>query len=386
MADELKTLAADIVQQVSAIRELPLKTPVETTVLDQAGLDDYVRDSFERDVTPAMLAAQEGLYIRLGLLPSDASLERLYLDLLGSQVLGLYDDTDKSLYVVARGETVGGLEKITMSHELDHALQDQHFDLSKLLPEGVIDQSDRDLARRSVAEGDGTLLMSQWATQHLTAIELVQIAQAASDPEQQAILARTPAILSAPLQFPYVQGLDLVLGRYQAGGWAAVDALYADPPDTTEQVIHTDKLADREPAIDVALPTDLASRLGAGWAIAQEDTFGEYLTSVWLDQPAGASGGVAAGTAAAGWGGDRMAYLTGPDGADLVVWSTAWDTAADAQEFLQAASPVVEAGGGGHAIEVDPGDPTRVWIVMAGDQDTMCRATAALGFAACRGA
>jgi hypothetical protein len=41
--------------------------------------------------------------------------------------------------------------------------------------------------------------------------------------------------------------------------------------------------------------------------------------------------------AAAGWGGDRVVDLEGPDGTWAVVWQTTWDTAADAAEFAPAA-------------------------------------------------
>jgi hypothetical protein len=382
---QLKALADEIAGQVATIRELDLLRPIKTEVLDQAALDAFVLRRFDEETPPAELTAQEGLYKRLGLLPPDASLRDLTVDLLTSQVLGFYDTDDETFRVVARGDAIGGIEKFTMSHELDHALQDQHFDLDKLLPPDLKEQGDLLLARRSVAEGDATLVMTQWATGHLTPQELVDTLAAANDPEAQAVLARTPAILTAPLEFPYVQGLQLVMSARSGGGWSAVDDLYADPPSSTEQVLHPAKYAAREAPIPVELPSDLATRLGAGWSLATEDTFGEYLTALWLQRPGDGATSVKPDPAAEGWGGDRMAYLTGPGGADAAIWETAWDTQADAQEFYQAAAVLVDASGGGHSIEVDPDDPTRIWIVLTSDKSTMCKATDVLGFAACHG-
>ena len=147
---------------------------------------------------------------------------------------------------------------------------------------------------------------------------------AASDPEVAAVLARTPAILRVPLEFPYSTGLGFVQGLSATGDWAAVDAAYERMPDSTEQILHPEKYASAEAPVKVALPADLATRLGAGWTVPLQDTFGELQLGIWLHE-----GGVettAANAAAAGWGGDRLAVLDGPGDAWAVVMDTAWDT------------------------------------------------------------
>ena len=68
--------------------------------------------------------------------------------------------------------------------------------------------------------------------------------------------------------FPYTTGLGLTQGQFLAsGGYAGVDALFADPPDSTEQVLHPDKLNPREAPIEVTFDADLAAKLGAGWCV-----------------------------------------------------------------------------------------------------------------------
>jgi hypothetical protein len=373
----VEALADEIAGQVSEIRELPLETPLDTAVLDQDGLEAFVRRSFEEETSEAELDASDGMLTRLGLLDADEDLGELYLELLGSQVLGLYDDETKQLYVVSRGEAIGGLEKFTISHEIDHALQDQAFDLGGLIPD-VDDEGDLVLARQALAEGDATLVGVQWATSNLTPEELVEVAQAAADSEQQALLERMPTILTEVLQFPYLAGLDLVLAVQGEDGWAGVDRLYADPPDSTEQVLHPEKYQAGEAPLDVELPADLATRMGSGWTGALEDTFGEFQASVWLRE-----GGIARTTAddaAEGWGGDRMAYLTGPDGADAVVWRTAWDTAADARQFLDSAGRAV--GDGDSPGTVIRASDTEVVVILASDGPALDAAVAAMGYGA----
>ena len=117
-----------------------------------------------------------------------------------------------------------------------------------------------------------------------------------------------------------------------------MDGLFANPPDSTEQVLHPDKFASREKPVEVAFPTDLAARLGDGWKVSLEDTLGEVLLEVVL-RDGGAS---ATNDAAAGWGGDRVALVEGPGGAKAVVMDTAWDTADDAAEFEAALGPTVD--------------------------------------------
>jgi hypothetical protein len=370
----LEALAAEIAGEVSEIRELPLETPLDTAVLDQDGLEAFVRRSFEQETSEAELDASDGMLTRLGLLDADEDLGELYLELLGSQVLGLYDDETKQLYVVSRGEAIGGLEKFTISHEIDHALQDQAFDLGGLIPD-VDDEGDLVLARLALAEGDATLVGVQWATTNLTPEELVQVAQAAADPEQQALLERMPTILTEVLQFPYLAGLDLVLAVQGEDGWAGVDRLYADPPDSTEQVLHPEKYEAGEAPLDVELPADLATRMGSAWTETFADTVGEFQASVWLRE-----GGIARTTAddaAEGWGGDRIAYLTGPDGADAVVWRTVWDTAADARQFLDSAGRAV--GDGDSPGTVIRASDTEVLVILASDGPALDAAVAAMG-------
>ena len=96
--------------------------------------------------------------------------------------------------------------------------------------------------------------MTEWASAHLTPAELVQMIGESTDPEQAKILAEMPDILKDSLLFPYTSGLDLVRSIRTAGGWPAVASLYADPPASTEQVLHSEKYASHEAPIAVTFP------------------------------------------------------------------------------------------------------------------------------------
>ena len=371
-------LYAEIEAQVTQLRGITASKPVERGVFDKPGLCAYITSSFEKENPPKLVSDTEALYKALALMPQEDSLRDLYIELLTSQVAGLYDDETKKMYVVTSTGEIGPAEKVTYAHEYTHALQDQQFTLRDIVGDAK-DQGDRALARSTLVEGDATLLMSLWAQQHMTTQELGEAASAA-DPASEAILARMPAILKDALLFPYTSGLTMTLGAFQqAGGYSGVDGLFANPPDTTEQVIHPEKLAAREPAVAVAFPDDFPGSLGDGWTIAMQDTLGEFQLRTLLADAAQSSD---SNTAATGWGGDRVAWVTGPDGANAAVLDTRWDSDADAAEFAAALGDyVAKLEAVGRTASVLTPAPDRVVVISADGADTLGKIANALGLA-----
>ena len=47
-------------------------------------------------------------------------------------MIGFYDPDTKRMSVKSASGNIGPIQQITFAHEFDHALQDQHFDLTKL--------------------------------------------------------------------------------------------------------------------------------------------------------------------------------------------------------------------------------------------------------------
>ncbi|NJD29140.1 MAG: hypothetical protein FIA92_12700 [Chloroflexi bacterium] len=319
---------------VSDIRGLQPQGDVEPTVIDEATLRQNLEAEFDAEYTAEELAVTEDLYATLGLLPPDSSLRELQLDLLGGQVAGYYSPDRDELFVVSRSGGIGPVEWATYAHEFTHQLQDQHFDLGTFGLDAT-DQTDRALAALSLIEGDATAAQSAWMQTALTPEELGEIVRASVDPAALEVLRRAPAILRETALFPYREGFAFVSAILAGGGYPAVDAAYADPPASTEQVIHPDKYASREAPVEVTIPVGLAEALGAGWTEAGRDTLGEATLRTWLRE--GGLEGAQAGLAAAGWGGDRAVLLRGPDGALGVALVTEWDSAADADEFANAA-------------------------------------------------
>ncbi len=355
-----------IEQQVVAIRGLSPKRPVERAFIDANELRSMLTEQFDTETPPAYLAATERLYKALGVIPADSDLRALSLDLLSGGVAGFYRNDQGKLYIVSSDGEPGAAERFYFSHEYDHALQDQNSTIFTD-QDGILDQSDRILARQAIYEGDATLVMTQWAAGNLSQTDLLELLSAASDPAATAVTDRTPPFMVDTLEFPYTTGLGYVSAVQASGGWPAVNAYFDRMPESTEQIIHPEKYTAAEAPIAVTLPADLATRLGAGWSVPLEDTFGEFQTRAWLSES-----GVPTATAtdaAAGWGGDRLAVIEGPNGAWAVVMKTVWDTAADATEFEAAATTAMGQVLGVGQVLPGAGGTTR-WVLIASDSDT----------------
>ena len=363
--------------QVQALRGLAAVRPVPRQLISGDELRTMLTKEFDDETPPAYLAAQERLYKALGLIKPDASLRTLTLDLLSGGVAAFYRDDQGRIYVRSSSGTPGPTERFYFSHEYDHALQDQHFSVFKD-QKGILDQSDRIIARQAVYEGDASLAMAQWAAGNLQVGELLEVLGASANPEASAALAGAPAILRAPLEFPYTTGLNFVSAAYGQGQWPAVDAFYGRMPASTEQILHPDKYTANEAPVSVAMPADLAKRLGPGWSVPLQDTFGELQLGIWLQE-----GGVDQATAtaaAAGWGGDRLAVLEGPAGAWAIAMQTAWDTDADAAAFETAATTALGKAQGVSRVLPGAGGKTR-WVLVADGAGTLQKVAGALGLA-----
>jgi len=375
-----------IEDQVAAIRGLQPKARLEPTVLDEPALRARIEKAFDEE-NPAEVIRESEIFLKaLGLLPADASLRDLYLELMGSQVAGFYDLEADEMFVVSRSGGIGPVEKATFAHEFVHALQDQHFGADRLVDEEATKgHGDRSLAWRSVVEGDASLVQVVWFQQHLTAEEIQQVLSESSDPEMLRILEAAPAILRETMLFPYTAGAQFAIATFQKGGWAAVDALYEKLPESTEQILHPDKYDAGEAPRPVTLPgNDLARQLGDSWTVADEDTLGEFILFVWIRErraaigpspDPGASPEPLAGRSTAGWGGDRMVLLVGPDGGYAIVLATVWDTLGDAAEFATAARSAVRGLPGGTTVRAS-GDA--VTVLLASDAGVLDRLEAAL--------
>ncbi|MFP5218227.1 MAG: DUF6782 family putative metallopeptidase [Actinomycetes bacterium] len=231
--EEVAALVPGLQEFVAAERGLPFKNPVDVEVLDDdAFLEalyeepaDAPAEREDRDPEPTLKA--------LGLLEDDADLEAEVTESLDEGVVGFYDpDTER---LVVRGREVDAFVEMVIVHELVHALQDQHFELHR--PE--LDEADdeRSLAFTSLVEGDATRVETVWYEEQSPSRqqEIDEVIGGSSGGEF--------GVVEQLLGFPYYAGPAYVEGVLADGGQPALDALFAKPPTTSEQILRPEEPA-----------------------------------------------------------------------------------------------------------------------------------------------
>ena len=240
-------------------------------------------------------------------------------------------------------------QRIDVVHEIAHAVADQHFGLRRLLevaPDGTSRlDGDARRARLALVEGDALLAGLELADPRETFLGAHELTALAA--RLRAAESGAPSWFVDLGQFTHLDGLLFVAGVRAHRPWSAVDALWADPPASTEQVLHPEKYE----ACEAPLAVDEAAlpALPGYGRPAGSDVLGEMVLRSWL---ALAVSPEVAERAAAGWGGDRAAlYRPTPGAAPAdggapapgapLAWTTVWDDAGEADDFARAARQVL---------------------------------------------
>jgi len=355
-------------QQVARIRQLEF---LEEVPAERQSQDDFAR-VLERDLEASFPEAERAGMLRglrrLGMIREEIDLAGALRDAMLTQAGAYYDpETGKFYYLMDAGAIPGGMDVIA-AHELVHALQDQHHDLSAVLepfevfPDGQPRDDDGVLAVRSVIEGDATYVMlvfqlaqlgvdlSDAPDQELAMIRNVAgqsietIAAAAKmqaqmgglDPDgdiAKAIAAMDdiPPYLLEPLYAAYFKGALFCASLKQARGWAGVNEAITSPPLSMEQVLHPEK----HHGDDIDIPSrvrlpDVSWLAEPGFHELDSAVLGEFYIALLL-RTLGAD--MLDQVASQGWDGDVYAAF-GRAEETLVVLATTWDGESDAREFF----------------------------------------------------
>lgn len=362
--DGLAAAVAEIESQVRETRQLPDPGIGAPELLTRDELAAELDASFAEDYPPEEREADNIVLRAMGLLTPEQDVGELQQSLLTSQVLGFYDDELQRMVIVSDAG-LDALARITYAHEYTHALQDGAFGLAGLELDAQ-GEDDRTLAHLALAEGDATVTMFLWALQF--APEVMAEIQETPIPDT----GDAPQWMIDTLSFPYLAGATFIFQLWTTADPAAVDAVWAEPPVSTEQVIHYDKYVAGEAPIEIG-QLDLAAALGDGWSGVESNTIGEAQVSIIL-RYLGASEQEAA-AASSGWGGDRLTAARNGDDVALA-WRTAWDRPADATEFTEAWGEIIEAGAIPIPARVEQLSDTEV-LVVHGSTEAIVEATLA---------
>jgi hypothetical protein len=299
---------------------------VRIQFLYQSALNKLYLDRFNHGYLPPERESDQKLLTTLGVIGPNDSVAQILLGVVQEQILGLYNQDDKTMYLLLGDNgQFGPEEKDTFAEEYDHALLDQYYDLGTLAPEHP-DNDDRSLAVNALIQGDAMLMQRLWAQQNLSQAELSEIGRGGSASK----LFSAPLFLREQLLFPYSDGFNFVRQVYQTSGYAGVDDVFRDPPASTAQILHIDKYRNHVAPVPVDLPDLSQGTLGDGWREIGSNVFGELDLRLVLTQMTDNTTGV---RGASGWSGDRWELLE-KNGKQALVSKSVWDTDADATTFF----------------------------------------------------
>ena len=225
-----------------------------------------------------------------------------------------------------------------ISHELVHFLQDQWTGWRLHDWYRDAETTDELEALRWVVEGDATLneLYGEEPplSELLADIQWGPEANSEYDLWYRAFEALTPQD-SENIFAAYAQGSDVMSALRAERGQAAVDALLLDPPESTEQLLHPEKLNSDEQPIELIDLQRLRDELfpATDWNEPIVDRMGEqWLRTLVLTATRFAT---LARNTAAGWGSDQMVLWQSRDGlAEVVTWQVVFDNVGHHREGL----------------------------------------------------
>lgn len=370
--DMLKAKSTE--ETIQIVRGLKFKSPIQIVAKTKEQVGKMLGEREPGDATDEQIEADGEAGAMMGLFPPNTHLKAVSLRMLEGHVLAFYDFTHREMVVVEgtpAGQIEGLMERAGMrdmlgymilAHEFTHALQDQHFNLGASLRKLQFD-SDRELALRSVCEGDATLagwdyMLGGMDHKTLTMLEN-HIGKATN-----AYVGRskgTPLALYASMVFPYTAGLRFVAEAYRRGGWAAVNALYKNPPQSTQQIMDPSLYFDH-PTLPVDIRLSGYKTILDGWRVIEGDRYGELGLQLILQRNLGMHSPEVG--LAKRWAGDQMEIL-GRHGSLTVLWMVVFRDARSAARFARVYAKVLSrTPGARHAYRI--GVRANAILIVAG--------------------
>jgi hypothetical protein len=257
---------ADLASFVETSRQLEFDHPVYVDFLTAEQYSDATRtDETElSDEDKASLESQEREFRALGLVHGDIDLFGATNDLVDTGTLAFYDFHSKRITV--RGTDLTPDLRVTLVHELTHALQDQHWDLTAM-QEGA-PTSGAATASRALIEGDATRLEDMYIDQ-MSAADKRAYDEAQPASADEAGLGTIPDSLVALFGAPYALGDSFLRALEARGGVGEINVAFDKPPTTEEELFDPTLFL----AGDAAKPLD-ALEAPKGAEVIDEGDFG----------------------------------------------------------------------------------------------------------------
>jgi hypothetical protein len=293
LAQQTRPVFSQMDQMVATLAEItgwPVKKKVPSEILTKEEFQHYLATHIKDSSQDKEIRAEEISLKMLGLVPQDFNLAQETEDLLGEQAAAFYDYKKKRLYIID-STPEGEEQQMALVHELAHALADQQHSLGKYLNQGSPD-SDEETAREAVMEGQATWLT--WAYEaeraggkpEVPPRLLDQLTRESNDNQDFPVLAATPLYMRESLLFPYNAGARFQDAIYRKLGRAAFEAVFAQGPRSTQQILHPEDYFQKKVPAEIEPPTldKVVGKQARQFRPLIEGTVGEFDHAILLRQ------------------------------------------------------------------------------------------------------
>jgi hypothetical protein len=337
---EFLQAADEVMAQMSKLISLPILSPLKKSMRSRDEIRAYLLRKMNEDKDAGKRYADQETMEKFGLIPKNYPLEQTLIKVLTEQIAGLYDPDSQEFFIA--DWTSPADQRMVMSHELTHALQDQHFHINTW-SDAAKPNDDAELARDAVLEGSAMAAMVDYQLAGKGSIRDLgdfDPALLMGDMDSSPELSKAPKVLQDELLFPYLAGIRFTQHLLKASnGWPDFYKVFERPPVSTQQILHSDLYLQDVAPPKIKLP-DVKRFLSADWKKLDENNMGEFglqeILKQFLDKDR-------ATQLAASWSADRYALFENQKNKrTMLVFQILLASDAAAARFFGAYSELVE--------------------------------------------
>ena len=390
--------ADTVLRQMSGLTGLPVKEPLNKQIVSREDVDRYLRDNLNAEYTPEEIHGEEAALKAFGVVGVDFDLKKFLISFYTEQAAGFYDPRHKTMFMANWVEP--DAQKLVLSHELTHALQDQSFNLWPFM-QATRDDDDASSARGALVEGYATLAMMQVMLgsipiEKLPSLDASMEAMVNQQMAEYPVFTKAPYFLRFQAMFPYAQGMHFAREGLVLGRWKLLNECFTRPPTSTKQIFQPDSYfkppSDPTPGMEsgerpLTLPPPPPLAQAPTLKLVEANIMGELGYDALLGQLLTPE---EADKVTLSWVADRYLVYEGPtSGQFTLVARTRWSGAGAAQAFCEdyltilkkrspegAAAPNEGASGKDHVAEASAtpevllhaSGTRQTWLLREGDE------------------
>lgn len=330
---------------VSEMTGIDKTEPVPVVMFTRSEVRDYLVETVDREYPKDELTKRGACLSALGLLPRGYDLREGIIGLIADEAGAFYDpytDDLKGIADLPAALKNPAMQKMIVSHELTHALQDRVIDIRAIAKQSL-DNIAYDFCIRVVIEGMASNVMLAYMNRvplesapdvEVTMRTWLDARAAGSGP-----LSRCPLYIRENLLYPYAEGGGFVQKWQKANPDKKMIDLLKNIPVSSEQTMHYEKFEEGDEPTPIDL-SYLASSLPSDWESYYANRLGEFELMMLFRSHKSTE--AQAEELAAGWDGFSFRAYRDGRGTLVVVGYSVWDTEEDAADFSGGFSAVME--------------------------------------------